>query len=65
VRNVWVVQFGMIACVAVVPLALIAGPIRGLPWWWLLIDISFGVFGVIPLLIAYRYIAARSATWRV
>jgi hypothetical protein len=56
VRNVWVVQFGMIACVAVVPLALIAGPIRGLPWWWLLIDISFGVFGVIPLLIAYRYI---------
>jgi hypothetical protein len=40
----------------VVPLALIAGPIRGLPWWWLLIDISFGVFGIIPLLVAYKYI---------
>lgn len=52
VRNIWVVHFGMIACVAVIPLALIAGPIRGIPWWWLLIDISFGVFGVIPLIFA-------------
>ena len=56
VRNVWVVQFGMIACIAVVPLALIAGPIRGIPWGWQLIDISFGVFGVIPLLFAYANI---------
>ena len=53
-RNVWVVQFGMISCLGVVPLALIAGSIRGIPWWWQLIDISFGVFGVIPLLLAYR-----------
>jgi hypothetical protein len=53
VRNVWVVQFGMISCVAVVPLALIAGPVRGIPGWWQVIDISFGVFGIIPLLFAY------------
>jgi hypothetical protein len=39
VRNIWVVQFGMTACLAVV-----AGPVRGIPWWWWqLIDISFGV----------------------
>jgi hypothetical protein len=56
VRNVWVVQFGMIACVAVVPLALIAGAIRGIPWGWQLVDISFGVVGIIPLVIAYRLI---------
>jgi len=56
VRNVWVVQFGMIACIAVVPLALIAGPIRGIPWGWQLIDISFGVFGIVPLLFAYANI---------
>jgi len=56
VRNVWVVQFGMISCVAVVPLALIAGPIRGIPWGWQLIDISFGVIGIIPLLFAYANI---------
>jgi hypothetical protein len=53
VRNVWVVQFGMISCVAVVPLALIAGPIRGIPWGWQLVDMSFGVVGIVPLLFAY------------
>jgi hypothetical protein len=64
VRNVWVVQFGMIACAAVVPLALIAGPIRGIPWGWRLIDVSFGVVGIIPLLFAYAGIRtlARAAT---
>jgi hypothetical protein len=56
VRNVWVVQFGLIACLAVVPHALIAGSIRGIPWWWQLIDMSFGIFGIIPLLLALREI---------
>jgi hypothetical protein len=49
-----VIQFGMIACLAVVPLALIAGPIRGIPWGWRLVDMSFGVVGIVPLLLAYR-----------
>jgi hypothetical protein len=61
VRNVWVVQFGMIACVGIVPLALVCGPIRGIPPLWTAIDISFGVFGIIPLLLAYRHIRALSA----
>ena len=34
VRNIWVVEFGMIACAGIVPLALICGPIRGIPFWW-------------------------------
>src|SRR4051794_36637256 len=38
VRNAWVVTFGLIACAAVVPLALIAGAIRGIPLYWRLID---------------------------
>jgi hypothetical protein len=54
VRNIWVVQFGMIACMAVIPLALIAGPIRGIPIWWQVIDMSFGVVGIVPLLIVHR-----------
>jgi hypothetical protein len=51
VRNKWVLQFGLIACIAVVPLALVAGSIRGIPPLWRAIDCSFGVFGAIPLLI--------------
>jgi hypothetical protein len=54
VKNIWVLQFGLIACVLVFPLALIAGPLRGIPVGWRLIDCSFGVFGAIPLGICYR-----------
>jgi len=46
----------MISCVAVVPLALIAGPIRQIPFWWTMIDISFGAFGIVPLIVAWRLI---------
>jgi hypothetical protein len=49
VRNVWVLQAGLIACALVVPLALVCGEIRQIPWGWRLIDCSFGVFGAIPL----------------
>ncbi|NUR70212.1 MAG: hypothetical protein HOU81_05290 [Hamadaea sp.] len=58
VRNIWVVEWAMLACVAVVPLALIAGPVRGIPLWWTAIDISFGVFGILPLLVVRRQIQA-------
>ena len=45
----WTLVSGMIACAGVLPLALICGPLRGIPLYWRLIDCSFGVFGVIPL----------------
>jgi len=56
VKNIWVIKFGMIACIMVLPLAFIAGPIRGIPFYWRLVDCSFGVFGIIPLYICYRSI---------
>ena len=56
VRNIWVVYFGMIACAGVIPLALIAGAIREIPFYWQLIDCSFGIFGMIPLLLIHKYI---------
>jgi hypothetical protein len=49
VKNIWVVEFGMIACLMVIPLTLICGPIRGIPLFWQLIDCSFGIIGIIPL----------------
>ena len=45
---------GLIACGGVIALALIAGPIRGLPFFWTLIDCSFGVLGAIPLFYCLR-----------
>jgi hypothetical protein len=56
VRNKWVISFGLIACVGVIPLALIAGAIRGIPLPWRLIDCSFGIFGSIPLFLCMRSI---------
>ncbi len=49
VRNKWIIDWGMISCIAVPFLALIAGPIRGIPLGWRLIDSSFGVVGFLPL----------------
>lgn len=53
-RNRWVLQAGIIACLLVIPFALIAGQIRGIPLYWRLIDCSFGVFGMLPLLYALK-----------
>lgn len=49
VRNIWVIEFGMIACVLIIPEALLFSVIRHIPWFWTLIDISFGIFGILPL----------------
>ena len=54
VRNVWVIRWGIVMCMGIVPLALIAGSVRGIPWGWMLIDISFGVVAIVPLLVALR-----------
>ena len=46
----WVLRCGLVCCAAVIPLAMIAGQIRGIPLYWRLIDCSFGVIGALPLL---------------
>jgi hypothetical protein len=51
VRNKWCITWGLIACAGVPLLALVAGPIRGIPVYWRLIDCSFGIFCCPPLLI--------------
>jgi hypothetical protein len=56
VKNIWVIEFGLIACVLIFPQAFIAGYFRSIPIGWQLIDCSFGVFGFIPLWICYRKI---------
>ena len=56
VRNKWLIVFGLVACAGVIPLAMIAGAIRGVPIPWRLIDCSFGIFGCVPLLVCWRSI---------
>jgi hypothetical protein len=58
VRNKWLITFGLVACGGVIPLAVIAGPIRGIPIAWRLIDCSFGIIGAIPLLLCRRHVHA-------
>ncbi len=33
VKNIWVIEFGMIACIMILPLAFIAGAVRGIPFY--------------------------------
>jgi hypothetical protein len=56
VRNKWVISFGIMACALIIPFALIAGHFREIPFWWRLIDCSFGILGIIPLSICLKKI---------
>jgi hypothetical protein len=56
VRNIWIVEWAMIACVGIIPLAAICIPLRGLPLWWMPVDMAFGVFGIVPLFVLRRMI---------
>ena len=56
VRNVWIVKSGIIACILIPVLALLCGPVRGIPYFWRLLDSSFGVFGIVPLVFICRWI---------
>jgi hypothetical protein len=53
VKNQWVIEFGIIASVAIFPLAFIAGGMRQVPVFWRLIDCSFGVVSLSLLLPCY------------
>jgi hypothetical protein len=57
VRNIWLYQFGLSACLLVVPYALLFGGWRGIPLFWRLIDCSFGIAGLIPTLVCWRFTA--------
>jgi len=56
VRNRWVITFGMIACVLVIPWALVFGHLRGIPFSWRLVDCGFGVVGIAPLYLSRRWV---------
>jgi hypothetical protein len=58
VRNRWIIDFGLITCAAVPILAFVAGPLRGIPFYWRVKDSLFGIIGAVPLWIIRRDIDA-------
>jgi len=56
IRNKWVIEWAMIASLLIFPLAFVMGFLRGIPFWWQLIDCSFGVVSLIPLIMIHRRI---------
>ena len=56
VKNKWIIDWAMLACVAIIPLAFIAAPIRQIPMFHVLIDCSFGIIGLLPLAICRKWI---------
>lgn len=62
VRNIWVIHFGMIACLMVIPFAFVMGEVRGIPVYWRLIDCSFGVVGILPLWLCHVLIRKLEAS---
>lgn len=56
VRNIWVIEFGIIACVSILPLAFVAGAIREIPLYWRMLDCMFGVIGGFLLWVCHRKI---------
>ncbi len=61
VRNVWVVQCGLIMCALVPVLAGICIPLRGLPLCWFWMDFVFAPAAALPLWIALRDIRRAEA----
>lgn len=67
VKNEWVIQFGIIACLMILPFALLMGHVRNIPIWWRIIDMSFGIIGILPLLIVKKHITfikQNEAVWK-
>ena len=56
VRYEGVLKAGVFISLMIFPLTFICGPIRGIPFWWSLIDSSFAVLCIPPLVFALRKI---------
>jgi hypothetical protein len=61
VKNKWVIEFGVIACILIIPFAMVAGHFRGIPFWWRLIDCCFRIIGIVPLAICLKNIKLLEA----
>lgn len=61
VRYEGVLKVGVAASLLVVPLAFLCGPLRGIPLGWRILDGSFGLLCLPPLLFALREVRKLAA----
>jgi hypothetical protein len=62
IRNDWVISYGMAACIAVLPFAIVFGAIRGIPLFWRIVDTLFGIGGLAVLLILRNQLRKAAAS---
>ena len=62
IRHSWVTTYGIAACVAVLPFAIVFGAIRGIPLFWRVVDTLFGIGGLVVLLILRQRLRAAVDT---
>ena len=55
-RYSWVISYGIIACLSVIPFALVFGSIRGIPLFWRVVDTLFGIGGLLVLFVLRKQI---------
>lgn len=55
-KNKWVIEFGIVACLSIFPFAFIAGAARSIPIFWRFIDCTFGIVGGLILWRCYTKI---------
>lgn len=61
-RYSWVITYGIIACLSVIPFAIVFGAIRGIPLFWRAVDTLFGIGGLFVLLILRKKLMSLGAT---
>lgn len=49
VQNLWIIEWAMLCCIAIIPFAFIASHFRHIPFGWTVIDCMFGIIGIVPL----------------
>jgi hypothetical protein len=61
-RYSWVITYGILACLAVIPFAVVFGAVRGIPAFWRVVDTLFGIGGLFVLLILRKQIRELDAS---
>jgi hypothetical protein len=57
----WVINYGIFACIAVLPFAIVFGAIREIPLFWRGVDTLFGIGGLIVLFFLRKQFNASSS----